>query len=609
MAWTTLDGELKKLDQQKKAEYLETTRDGEAQINHYLKREKTGKKEEKKPRFSEKEVAEAAKWLQKMNKLGLSYDAKIAGSPIYFDSEHRERSYRERKALRDAAKEYMGRAAEYEKNYLDSYRKERGLTLNREKTAEEAEQEQKRRESVSELVSSREKGREFTQALVNENRKLRQRLLFGVNNEGMARKYMEQLKALDQQRRNAITAINFITKGRYRDLKKYNEENSQTLTEAYNQLLQVKAGYQALREEVKKNTTKGYEGDNPAEMEQLEEKTYMDGVNRYMQEEGMDLEKAENAFEEERLKAKRPYTLLHLDEVRKKKKEDYKKVYENNFLSLDNQDLMREGLIDKPLTVDEADQIIGEYLNDVFSQQNSYQIRVPNCEIMGLIMQSGRFRTQVENIKSFGATNNVEGRKQLTSNFYGSDKKLLPITDYEVYGYLSHGDHVKECQTNNQNNIVGNGVGQYGQIIVTLKKDRMKYRTTVTDCDSLDGQTSVHPIMMEDKKDSSIMKHMAKSGMLREALKYKKKKEAGEDVSEMLSLDHTLQTGMNAYVELQFHGGVSLEDIESVTLNTNYVSNKKGFVPDQDFPPELLETLKKNGIKAQVVRGDKLEVK
>ena len=539
----------------------------------------------------------------------LSGSVLSAGSPIYFDSEHRERGYKERKALRDAAKEYTEKAAAYEAKYLNDYRKERKLVLNKQRTEEEVEREKEKRERVSEMAADREMTRQFTKELVSDNRKMRQRLLFGVNNEGMARKFMEQLKDLEQQRRKASNVISYITKGMHKDLKHYPPEYSQTLVEAYDQLLQVKAGYQAIQEEVKKLTIKDYEAGNAEEMEKTEEMAYMDGVNRYMQEEGMELEEAEEAFEEERLKAKRPYTLLHLNEKRDVTKEKYKKVFEENFLDAINQEMMREGLIEKPLSMEEADQVIGDYLDDIYKQSSSYQIRVPNCKIMGLIMQSGRFRTQVENVVSYGGTNDSESRKQFTSDKFGSDKNLLPNTDYEVYGYLSHGDYVKECRMEDKHNMVGTGVGQYGQIIVTLKKDRMKYRTTTTDCDSLDAYNSAHPILMEDKKDSSILKQMSKMEVLQESMRYKKKKEAGEDVSDMLSFDHLLETGGNSYLELQFHGGVSLEDIESVTLNANYVSDKKNFVPDQDFPPELLETLKKNGIKAQIVRGDKLEVK
>ncbi|MBQ9437441.1 MAG: hypothetical protein IJU50_03845 [Lachnospiraceae bacterium] len=436
---------------------------------------------------------------------------------------------------------------------------------------------------------------------------MKQRVLFGINNEGVSRSIMERMREVEKKRIRANKVISMITQGRWRKPEEFSPKTQDTLTEAYNQLLEVKALQQELREEIRKNTLADYANEKEETMAKAEAAAYMHGVSRFMEEQRMELQEAEKAFEEEQLLSKRPYTLLHLKETREAKKKEYLQVFiDGQTLRYANEELREQNLIERNLTVEEADEIIGEYLDDVYKQPNSYQIRVLNCDILGKILESGRFRTQIETKKSFGGTNAVESRKEFTQSKFGSDKNLLPDKEYEVYGYLSHGDLVKECQNGVQTNKVGNGIGQYGQIIVTLKKDRMKYRTTTTDADSLDAWQSAHPVLMEDKKDSACVKTMSKGVVLEEAVKYKQRKERGEDVSDMLTIDNLLTAGENGYVELQFHGGVTLEDIESITLNTNYVSDNKNFAPDTDIPPELLDSLKRNGIKAYVVRGDKI---
>ena len=610
MAWQTLEQKVGNLSEEKQRAYEQSVQNADLRVDAYLNREKEGQQKEQTGRFSEKELADAAKWISRMKSLGLDYDAKIADSPIYFNSEHKERGARERKALKDAALQYMGDVMAYEKDYIGKFQQDTGVVLDREKTAEEQEKERQKREKIAEISSSKEASKNYNASLADENLKMKQRVLFGINNEGVSRSIMERMREVEKKRLRANKVISMITQGRWRKPEEFSPKTQDTLTEAYNQLLEVKALQQELREEIRKNTLADYANEKEETMAKAEAAAYMHGVSRFMEEQRMELQEAEKAFEEEQLLSKRPYTLLHLKETREAKKKEYLQVFiDGQTLRYANEELREQNLIERNLTVEEADEIIGEYLDDVYKQPNSYQIRVPNCDILGKILESGRFRTQIETKKSFGGTNAVESRKEFTQSKFGSDKNLLPDKEYEVYGYLSHGDLVKECRNGVQTNKVGNGIGQYGQIIVTLKKDRMKYRTTTTDADSLDAWQSAHPVLMEDKKDSACVKTMSKGVVLEEAVKYKQRKERGEDVSDMLTIDNLLTAGENGYVELQFHGGVTLEDIESITLNTNYVSDNKNFAPDTDIPPELLDSLKRNGIKAYVVRGDKIEEK
>lgn len=208
-------------------------------------------------------------------------------------------------------------------------------------------------------------------------------------------------------------------------------------------------------------------------------------------------------------------------------------------------------------------------------------------------------------------------RKDFAIQKFGLNKQLMPNTDYEVYGYLSHGDVVKEntftdysCMYGrpNPNNMVGTGVNQYGQIIVTLKKDRMKHRTTMVIGNSLDERDYTAPTSIEGKKDLASM-GLSSIKNIANIYEYLKKKADGEDVKEYLSLDKLLlNCGVN-YFELQYHGGVTLDDIESISLLEDYHIEKSGVVPDKEIPEELRNLCKKKGIKTYVVKdGQKNEV-
>lgn len=69
-----------------------------------------------------------------------------------------------------------------------------------------------------------------------------------------------------------------------------------------------------------------------------------------------------------------------------------------------------------------------------------------------------------------------------------------------------------------------------------------------------------------------------------------------------------LNCGVN-YFELQYHGGVTLDDIESISLLEDYHIEKSGVVPDKEIPEGLRNLCKKKGIKTYVVKdGQKNEV-
>ena len=69
-----------------------------------------------------------------------------------------------------------------------------------------------------------------------------------------------------------------------------------------------------------------------------------------------------------------------------------------------------------------------------------------------------------------------------------------------------------------------------------------------------------------------------------------------------MDLERALNKAGMGYLELQYHGGLRVEDIESVTLLADYQSKEPGFQPETEMPPELVARLKTLGIRATIVR-------
>ena len=358
------------------------------------------------------------------------------------------------------------------------------------------------------------------------------------------------------------------------------------------------------------------EGEEEA-VKEMERQAFAHGVSTIMEETGLSRQEAEQAFVEERMKAKRPYTLLHMDETKEKNKASY----DDFRYSEDEEDLVgtiksdwrgKYGKTPLPLDLETANRMAVDYVNQSLKEPNAYEIRVPHCNVMKMILDSGRFRTQVEthNDLSYGGTGQkmVKLREDFTQKKYGTDKNLLPKADYEVYGYLSDGNLQKECDLKNEENRIGKGVGVYGQVIVRLKKERMKYRTTVTIGDSLDGQRESHPMLMEEKKDIYVVNNHGceQENLLVSLMEDELKKKAGQSVDPP-GINNLLKRTTAQYVELQFHGGITVEDIESITLIGDYEErSEQKQKPDREMDPELKEKCRKLGIKTFFAKDGKV---
>ncbi len=269
---------------------------------------------------------------------------------------------------------------------------------------------------------------------------------------------------------------------------------------------------------------------------------------------------------------------------------------------------------DEPIpSAEDLEKIVHDYLRTVMQKNTSMQIRVPDCEILGRILDFGRFKSLMETGTSGGATDQ-NLRKNFAATKFGIDPAAFPNSDYEVYGYLSDGDLVREGHLSDdgrhlaEDNVIG-AVGMYGQVIVKLKAHRMMMRTSVVFGDSLDNRTSCSPAML-DNPDSFSVSGADRYRVYEKAYEwYRLVKEGDEDgAAEMANL-HSFMEGMYRihYTELQFHGGVSVDDIESVTLVPKLrLEGEEDTPEDKDIPDEVLVKLQKRGIRAYVLSGGEI---
>lgn len=351
---------------------------------------------------------------------------------------------------------------------------------------------------------------------------------------------------------------------------------------------------------------------------------YKQELTNRMEQGNITQEEARKQRAEEIIRRRRPLTLQMLEENRAKlhPQSDIVRHFETNgFCNIKyiNTWIQKKYPGEPKVEWEDMDKLVTPYLKEAMTNL-SYQMRVPNCRIMDLILDSGRFKTQLETGSSGGTV--TEQRAEVTGIFFGEEiikekteeekKKKeeekrsfmfgvdrtvgMPAEQYEIYGYGSHGDLVKESKSESN---VGQGVGQYGQIVVKLKKDALKGRVTMTLGDSLDSYQIVRPTFV-NQPDFLAVSARARYDLGIDAYLHNKKVENGED--DPVDLERALNKAGMGYLELQYHGGLRVEDIESVTLLADYQSKEPGFQPETEMPPELVARLKTLGIRATIVR-------
>lgn len=230
-----------------------------------------------------------------------------------------------------------------------------------------------------------------------------------------------------------------------------------------------------------------------------------------------------------------------------------------------------------------------EAFNEVMTElidEHDFAMRIPSVNILKEISET-HFKNQMETGSSAGALN-FEMRKDAVSNMFGLDKSQvnkLKNKEFEKYGYLAHKDLKIDT-------LKAESAKQYGGITVRFNKESIADRTTYTVGDSL--------YMSEESGGvaASVLKPSL-AGVDEWLLQDNFIEEAGEEFVEDLrgatgDVELFLQKVQKPYVELQFHGDLTIDDVESISV-------AKFSLEERKLTPEIRQMLKDKGIQLNIV--------
>lgn len=222
-------------------------------------------------------------------------------------------------------------------------------------------------------------------------------------------------------------------------------------------------------------------------------------------------------------------------------------------------DDLREGWKNVPTQIDafnEFEREIPKYekaIKDAVERED-FAIRTSSGDVVH-ILDDGRFKSQIETGATHGYLD-INRRKVATSQLFAGSEPISVADDkYEIYGYLG-----KAPRAN-----------MYGNTRIVLKKGNLIDRTTVTIGDSLELlETGADPMatLATDPKFVSYGKVFSDS--------VPNAPQRLQDVQrdfESIAKNGYLSDGN--YIELQFHGGVSTNDIEYIELSRQNVNAER----------------------------------
>lgn len=209
---------------------------------------------------------------------------------------------------------------------------------------------------------------------------------------------------------------------------------------------------------------------------------------------------------------------------------------------------------------DEDIELIGKTMRQLI-ENNEFAMRVPST-VLNKILADGKFKNQFETGTSGGALNR-NAREAATKQLFGSDTTSMSNADFEKYGYLAQKDFAQELKDHMYE------VAQYGDVRIVFDKKKLMNRTTFTTEDSL-GPAMRRAMVAGDVNNprANGTDHRNLFGL---ADKLKKIDDRGyyRDVDIMhdpINFSDAITYG--SYIELQYHGQVTTNDIEKIQMTT-----------------------------------------
>lgn len=213
------------------------------------------------------------------------------------------------------------------------------------------------------------------------------------------------------------------------------------------------------------------------------------------------------------------------------------------------------------------------------------------------IQSDGKFKNSLEN--SFRGEGYNNTRFDFTEAKYGKEF-VSDLSDYEKYGYID-----------DQSGIFHNNspAGAFGEIKYIFKKDKLKNRTTFTFGDSM-GLSEYSQPSMTTKPSLISIPEPYRDSVIKYAREYHRYMNATEaerkkmyDFSN-LTIDKLMKeakgdygkgvTGFAKYMELQYHGKLTTDDVEEVVYYVGYkkVNNEEHDNDRRNMDTDVAEFLK-----------------
>lgn len=212
---------------------------------------------------------------------------------------------------------------------------------------------------------------------------------------------------------------------------------------------------------------------------------------------------------------------------------------------------LREGWKNVPSQIDAFDTFEKEVpkyekaLKDAVERED-FAIRTSSGDVVK-ILEDGRFKSQIETGASHGYLDTRRRKIATQQLFAGSEPLDVADSNYEIYGYLGDAPRAKI----------------YGNTRIVLKKDNIIDRTTLTVGDSLELlETGADPMATLATEPQIMSYGKVFSDSVPNAPD--RLKDVQRDFASIADKGY-LSDGN--YVELQFHGGLSAEDIEYIEMS------------------------------------------
>lgn len=192
--------------------------------------------------------------------------------------------------------------------------------------------------------------------------------------------------------------------------------------------------------------------------------------------------------------------------------------------------------------IEKAEKIIKEVIDN-----GCYGMNVPRCDRYGNAdvidkIFSSWFKNQIETGTGNGLKS-IPRRKEASRDLFGTPPRIQ-ATDYEKYGFLMDKDIIAQAHSE-----IAGQYWNYGDgIQVRFKKD--KVIATFTMRDSL--CIRLHPSLCSDPKISSFVPNGSKAIV--------------ERVTDITSTLKATKAFTRGYIELQYHGMLTTECVESVFI-------------------------------------------